>query len=421
MPAEKTKKYEVKCLRGSKVCLKPQINEKEKEWNRRIKDKKSIIAIDLFCGAGGLSLGFEQSGIFVAAAIDSDKYSCETYAGNFIAKTFCMDITRINKPSEFFKSIGIERIDLIIGGPPCQGFSTEGRGKIRNLKMLDKYHRNKNLLYRHFIRFVEDIKPLFFLMENVPGMENFYSENGEIFSNKVENDFKKIGYKVERKLLNAVDYGVPQTRRRLFFQGSRASNEIKWPYKQSSHFTLFDAIGDLPFRKPPCLTEEQKYNSKSTTSYQKLMRSKMQNGRKNIIYDHVIRPVREDDKVIFNLLPEGGTYADVPEKHRRYRCDIFKDKYRKLNWSKPAYTVTAHMSKDGYRYIHPDKKQTRTLSLREVARIQSFPDYFRFTGYRTNRFIQVGNAVPPLLSEAIAKEVKKSILKFRYKKTKNQK
>ena len=128
----------------------------------------------------------------------------------------------------------------------------------------------------------------------------------------------------------------------------------------------------------------------------------MSNGRADRLFDHITRAHREDDKIIFRLMSEGEYFVDVPESLRRYRSDIFRDKYRKLLWDEPSWTVTAHLKKDSYRYIHPDREQARTISLREAARIQSFPDRWRFAGYRSNAFAQVGNAVPPLLARAIA-------------------
>jgi DNA (cytosine-5)-methyltransferase 1 len=129
------------------------------------------------------------------------------------------------------------------------------------------------------------------------------------------------------------------------------------------------------------------------------MRKKMD---KNLIYDHVIRDVRDDDKIIFSLMNEGDKYTDIPEKYRRYRSDSFKDKYSKLIWDEPSWTITAHIRKDAYRYIHPDQEQGRMLSIREFARLQSFPDHFRFCGAPTRRMQQIGNAVPPFLAQSIA-------------------
>jgi DNA (cytosine-5)-methyltransferase 1 len=151
------------------------------------------------------------------------------------------------------------------------------------------------------------------------------------------------------------------------------------------------------------------------------MRSALSSGYQNIIFDHIVRPVREDDAVIFRSMKPGDRYRDVDPRYRRYELKRaqrdgryhFADRYYKLPWDQPCVTITAHMAKDGYRYIHPDSEQPRTLSVREAARIQSFPDHFRFAGYRTSRFRQIGNAVPPLLAEAVACSIARAIMEYR--------
>lgn len=230
--------------------------------------------------------------------------------------------------------------------------------------------------------------------------------DGELLQ-KIKDTFEdQLGYTTDSKILNAADFGVPQHRKRLFVQGNQLGIPVVWPGKdQYVHppVSVGEAIDDLPKCSPPCTDEEQVYSCDSPTDYQGLMRRYMPEDQKHLVFDHIIRAVRDDDKIIFSLMKEGDRYCDIPEELRRYRSDIFKDKYWKLYWNEPSWTITAHIRKDSYRYIHPDTDQGRMLSIREFARLQSFPDHFRFCGAPTRRMQQIGNAVPPLLAESIAK------------------
>ena len=391
---------------GTKIQLTARIDEDDglAHWQQQINDPTQIIVIDLFSGAGGLSLGFHQSDFFVAAGIDKDPSSVMTHGYNLLSKSVQRDLSEIDDPRQLLQELNIPRVDVIIGGPPCQGFSRVGRGKLRSVDLEDYYNSVINELYREFIRFVEELKPLAFVMENVPDMATF--NNGELLQ-KIKNTFEdQLGYTTDSKILNAADFGVPQHRKRLFVQGNQLGMPVVWPGKdQYVHppVRVCEAIGDLPKCSPPCTDEEQIYSSDSPTNYQRLMRRYMPEDQKHLVFDHIIRAVRDDDKIIFSLMKEGDRYCDIPEELRRYRSDIFKDKYWKLYWNEPSWTITAHIRKDSYRYIHPDTDQGRMLSIREFARLQSFPDHFRFCGAPTRRMQQIGNAVPPLLAESIAK------------------
>lgn len=390
-------------IRGTNLELPAQIAQAESRliWESRCESQEELIVLDLFSGAGGLSYGFQGAGFFIAAGIDRDESSVSTHAYNFNSESICADITEIEDPKQFLVDLGIPRIDVVIGGPPCQGFSHVGKAKIKKLGLEEYYHDILNNLYREFLRFVEVLKPKAFLMENVPAMASF--QGGELVL-RIKDKFKDIGYKnTESQILNAQYYGVPQSRRRLFIGGTRFETEFPWPLenKRNKIVTVRKAISDLPSCQPPVRDDEMLYNSVPKSHYQKLMRRQIT----DIVYDHIIRDVREDDKIIFSLMNEGDKYIDIPEKLRRYRSDSFKDKYSKLIWDEPSWTVTAHIRKDSYRYIHPDREQGRMLSIREFARLQSFPDHFRFCGAPTRRMQQIGNAVPPLLAESIAKNL----------------
>jgi DNA (cytosine-5)-methyltransferase 1 len=386
----------------------------DNHWKTALHNPNSFIVLDLFCGAGGMSLGFEDAGFVVAAGIDTNPSACQTHAANFPGKTLNYDLQAIDDPSSLLQELGIPRIDVIIGGPPCQGFSKAGLSKLRSLELQDTAVRQeidaRNRLYKHFVRFVAELKPLFFVMENVPHL-NTYAQG--IIARDIQKDFTALGYTVQPVVLNAAHFGVPQSRRRLFFIGSRIGAIWRAPRPAFSDAprTLRDAIGDLPVVQAPSLIERLPYQPQQATQYQALMRSRVSMEDRDVIYDHIVRPIREDDIEIFKLMQPGGKYRDIPEHYRRYRSDTFDDKYYKLPWDLPGNTITAHMAKDGYRYIHPD--QVRTLSVREAARVQSFPDHFRFAGSRSARFIQIGNAVPPILAQAIAESVLRALQRHR--------
>jgi len=253
------------------------------------------------------------------------------------------------------------------------------------------------------------LKPLFFVMENVPDLDSYEDENG-LLTNQIESAFRSLNYRVAHKILLASDFGVPQNRSRLFFVGLHESLgiDVCWPDSAGSRQlygvqTLRTVINDLPCVSDGHLKREMPYHAQLTGWLQRWFRAETE--QQHIIFDHITRPHREDDKADFRQSEEGQCFVDVPEERRRYRADIFPDKYRKLMWDSPAWTITAHMRRDSYRYIHPQQEPPRTLSVREAARLQSFPDRWRFAGYRSNAFTQIGNAVPPLLARALARVI----------------
>lgn len=361
-----------------------------------------ISALDLFCGAGGLSLGFEMAGFDVVLGVDSDARCIETYSQNLRGSGIVRDVAQIRDPRVFLESTtGLKRVDVIIGGPPCQTFSPVGRIKLRSLGR-DPGRDPRAELWRHFLRFVRELRPDWFVMENVPGMASV-KYNGCLLPDAIVEAARKMGYVAEWRILQASHYGVPQTRKRIFIVGNRADYPIPWPEKISdTPVTVWDAISDLPivphgFREFDILYEPRGRR----TEYQKLMR----NGAGRKLYNHVTRWHREEDLLAFSLLPEGGKYTDLPKRLRRYRDDIFQDRYRKLRRDAPSWTIDAHISKDTYRYIYPSRdgepEPPRTISVREAARLQSFPDRFIFPKALTHAFRQIGNAVPPLMAKAV--------------------
>ena len=369
-----------------------------------------VTVIDLFCGAGGLSLGFEMAGFDILLGVDLDSRCITTYSQNHLARGVEQDISKIKSPKDFVVSAtGVEEIDVIIGGPPCQTYSPVGRIKLRSLGR-DPERDPRNRLWRHFLRFVKELKPEWFVMENVPGMVSV-KYNGSTLPEIIVRIAQKMGYRTEWRILDASDYGVPQRRKRLFIVGNRLDLPIPWPERTVKEpITVWEAISDLPIIPHGFRQNEIPYSPRGKlTEFQKLMRT---NAGKTL-YNHVTRWHREDDLLAFSLLPEGGKYTDLPKNLRRYRDDIFRDRYRKLRRDEPCWTIDAHISKDTYRYIYPsrpgDPEPPRTISVREAARLQSFPDTFVFPEKLTHAFRQIGNSVPPLMAKAVAECVMVSL------------
>ena len=379
----------------------------------------------MFCGAGGLSLGFERAGLKCVGAIDKSKACIDTHKLNFPGcKSIAGDISKI-KPKDFKKKIGNKKIDLIIGGPPCPTFSTIGHAKIRSIETKKNskftlFSDNRNFLFKKYFEYIDYFKPNFFVMENVPNFMTKY--NGLIFQQTKER-VEKLGYKIlnEKNLkFNAADYGVPQTRKRMIMIGTRLKiinyqvpvikffpADNLFSKGKSNYVTVKDAIDDLPKITDNWRIDECGYSKfKKLTKYQLLMRKKTNGSVKN----NICRMTNDRAKRVFKHMKQGSKYMDLPKKIRNilpFREDIFHDRLKRLLNNKPSWTVIAHIGMDGYMYIHP--VENRTLSVREAARLQSFPDDFIFMGTQMETYHQVGNAVPVLLAENIAKSIDKII------------
>lgn len=360
-----------------------------------------------------MSLGFEMATYHIGLGVEKKELPHRTYCHNFGDHCLLGDIRDIPNPGTLIEEQGLEQVDVIIGGPPCQGFSRVGRGKLRSLKNDPSYIRDpRNLYYKEFIRFVEALQPLYFVMENVPDMQ-YYADGEGLLLKKALRRFRELGYTVDWQVLQADHYGVPQIRRRLFITGNRLKQEIRWPTEtcKGNPVTVWQAISDLPIVPHGHRQDEMSYRPRcELNDYQRLMRQ----GAGDVLYNHQTRWHNEQDLAAFAWLQEGGKYVELPDIYKRYRDDIFKDKYWKLYRDRPSWTITAHIGKDTYRYIYPSLEEKpeppRTISVREAARLQSFPDRFRFLGAFTRQFHQVGNAVPPLLAKAMAEAILPGVL-----------
>ena len=355
-------------------------------------------AVDLFSGAGGLSFGLARAGFSIVAAADNDGVALSTHGANFPSLTWLGDLSSPDGFLSALQSWGINEIDLLAGGPPCQPFSNAGISKIASLVRSGdrKAHDSRRDLWRSYFSFVDALAPRAVLLENVPDMAR--SQEGAILVQYLQ-EMEARGYRSVVRVLESWQYGVPQHRKRLFIVGVKDHIGFEWPEPPERKVTLRDAIGDLPQVPPGQLDNTIEYSGHPTSSLGKLLRSGLDGHDAKVLWDHVTRFVRDDDAEAFSLMGEGQTYQDLPDRLRRYRGDIFSDKYVRLRWDGLSRSITAHLAKDGYWYIHP--QQNRTLSVREAARIQTFPDSFRFAGSMTSRFAQIGNAVPPLLAQAV--------------------
>jgi DNA (cytosine-5)-methyltransferase 1 len=375
-----------------------------REW---VRSRSRPTAVDLFCGAGGLSLGLEQAGFDVVAGADNDAWAIETHAANLPGLSWAGDLF---DPGEFLQLLevcGIESVDLVAGGVPCQPFSRAGRSRIDRLVQDGRRTSDdpRAHLWESYITVVERLRPRAVLVENVPDLPRW--DDGAVLLGFYES-LGALGYHVEARILDGFRYGVPQHRQRLILIGTLHGQEIDWPQQSGEFNTLREAISDLPIIPRAQRAEILPYDpSRITSDFQREMRAGLVNDEASRIRDHITRDVRPDDLEAFSLLAEGQTYVDLPERLRRYRSDVFTDKYKRLAWGELCRSITAHIAKDGYWYIHPD--QHRTLSVREAARVQTFPDAFRFAGTQTHRYRQIGNAVPVRLGKVVGETVLRSL------------
>ncbi len=368
------------------------------------------LAADLFAGAGGISLGLESIGYKVVLGVDHYNFAVETHHAHFAGLSTDWDLADPDNVERVARLIKANRIELLAGGPPCQPFSKAGRSMIRYRVQsgLRDPHDQRRDLWRSFLEVVQIAKPPAVVMENVPDMA--LDREMFIFRSIVE-ELEQEGYSVRSRVVESWRYGVPQMRQRLIIVAIHKGYEFVWPREAPQRVTLWNAIGDLPsveggWRPKGGASGWAEYDG-PRTNYQRLMRERIHPNDKNKVFDHITRPVRADDRIAFESMTPKTKYTDLAPELQRYRNDIFDDKYKKLDENDLCRTITAHIAKDGYWYIHP--RQARTLTIREAARIQSFPDDFRFSGPPSAAFKQIGNAVPPLVGRAIGGAVRDAL------------
>lgn len=347
--------------------------------------------IDLFCGCGGLSKGFENAGYNVVLGVDNNNAALETFQKNHNNSTkLNADLSDENTFEIIREIVGTRSIDVIIGGPPCQGFSLTGP---RN------FDDERNKLYLAVIKAVKQFSPSAFIIENVPGMATLY--NGDI-KEEIIKRFSDLGYNVNPAILCAADYGVPQMRKRLIFVGVKEKlGFFEFPLatnNPSNYITCQDAISDLPSRDIELGNEADIYITPPLTEYQRHMRRNSE-----LLHNHVATNHTDMVKSVISLVPEGGNYKDLPQGVGESRK--FNEAWTRYHSKKPSKTIdTGHRNHFHYKY-------NRVPTIRENARLQSFEDDFIFYGNKTQQNRQVGNAVPPLLGYAIAKKLLKYLAK----------
>jgi len=407
---------------------------------------KKLNYIDLFAGAGGLSEGFIRAGFNPIAHVEMNKDACDTirtriafqwlkenrknviYNDYLKSETKCKEDLWRNVPSHLINSVinteisentlvdlfndidkklNGSKIDLIIGGPPCQAYSVIGRAR-KNMEGDPRNH-----LYKHYVKFLEKYNPNMFVFENVPGILS--AKNGE-YLDKIFKAVRNAGYEVAippKNHLNAKDFGVLQDRKRVIIIGWKKELNLKYPEFETTEHSfqiLNDLFSDLkPLRNGQGTLNAIEY-AKPTTEY-----LKQANIRTDLdfVTQHIVRPNNENDLEIYRIAIDEWNkgvrlnYSDLPKhliKHNNIKP--FANRFQVVNGMGISHTIIAHIAMDGYSYIHPDKNQNRSISVREAARIQSFPDDYFFEGSRTSAFKQIGNAVPPLMAQKIAEKIR---------------
>ncbi|HEM2806017.1 TPA: DNA cytosine methyltransferase [Streptococcus suis] len=406
-----------------------------------------INIIDLFSGAGGLTEGFRTSDYNILGHVEKEPAASQTLMlreiyhylksndrsflyRDFMNKRISKDELFSKVPSSILeKTINLEindenleiifqyfdkflgTVDGIIGGPPCQAYSTIGRARNARKKNSDE----RIYLYKYYIKFLERYSPKFFVFENVKGLLSFKDSDGESLLSKMEAEFLEAGYSLEYRVLNTKDYGVPQSRERLIIFG------VQEKYKKitSIFFELLEkstepevttqrALSDLPFLNAG---EEKNFYVSNGNDY---IKKYFKQDADFPLTQNIARKNNKNDLKIYSIVAaakkEGKNirYDELDKKLQTHsHTDKFLDRFKALSWESPSHTIVAHIAKDGHHYIHPDINQNRSITVREAARLQGFPDSYYFLDSRTSAFVQIGNAVPPIFSQKLAETIMK--------------
>jgi len=355
-------------------------------------NKTSYIGIDLFAGVGGLSYGLMQAGFNIFLGIEINSIYAETLSKNHKKMKVIVDDIKKIDPLEALKETKLQNsdIDLIVGGPPCKGFSNSNK-RTRNID--NPY----NSLYKHFFRFIEIIKPKVYLLENVAGMKNL--NNNQVFNDIIKIS-DKLGYFINWKIIDTSNIGVPQKRKRLIFIGTKIKANGILNFPASNIVTVKEALDDLPNLSNGNSVNEFYYKKNNDlTEYQKLMRK----NSGNTVLNNKVSKNKEQVLERYKFIPKGGNWENIPKKLMLNYTNInncHRWIYYRLKWNEPS-VVISNFRKN--MLIHPE--QERGLSVREAARLQSFPDNFAFYGHLGSQQQQVANAVPPLLAKQIGENI----------------
>lgn len=355
--------------------------------------------IDLFCGAGGLSEGFRQAGFRVLAGNDFFDAAGETFKATHREAKFLPGPIQAYSAQDFLDAAGLEvgELDVLVGGPPCQGFSVYNHQR--------GLHDERSSLYREYLRVVDGLRPKWVVLENVTGMT---SAGGGAAVDAIIDGLGALGYSVRPQILKAEEFGVPQERRRIVFIGNRLGLPIRFP--EPSHgegrkpfVTIDEAFSDLPPLPNGGAVNVAEYVHEPQNEYQEYLRRDA-----NGVTNHAAAKLAPVNLRRLTHIPEGGSWRDIPvdllpEGMKRAKRSDHTKRYGRLRAKGLASTILTKCDPHWGAYFHPD--QDRIISVREAARLQSFPDWFEFKGSRTDQYVQVGNAVPPLLGRAIAQAI----------------
>ena len=401
-----------------------------------------INIIDLFSGAGGLTEGFRNQRYKILGHVEKEKAACETlklrevyyylkennklglYNDFLNSKTSIEDLLKhvpqeklnkilnfeisqenIHSIFSFFDDLG-ENVDGIIGGPPCQAYSTIGRARNASKKSSDE----RIYLYKFYIHFLNKYQPQFFIFENVKGLLSFRDADDEFLLPRMKKEFEEAGYSLGYEVLNTKNYGVPQSRERLIIFGvmNRKKELIQEFFKNLKKYEENEVDVKTAFQGLPSLKAGEVNNSYTNLSNDYVEQNFLQDS-KTPLTQNIARPNNSNDLAIYKIVAEAKKngknikYSELDSKLKTHKhTDKFLDRFKALSWNSPSHTVVAHISKDGHHYIHPDTKQNRSITVREAARLQGFPDNYYFLDSRTSAFTQIGNAVPPIFSKKMA-------------------
>lgn len=358
--------------------------------------------VDLFCGAGGLSEGLRQAGFKVLAGSDIDAAAGKTFVATHPEAEFFLGPIQDLTVSKLLKSTGLKKgeLDVLVGGPPCQGYSVYNHGR--------GVHDPRAGLFREYLRIVKGVMPKWLVMENVSGLTSI-ADGGII--REIEEGMGALGYRVKWKILKAEEYGVPQERRRIVFIANRLGAPIRFPKATHGpgllpYVTIWDAISDLPAIENGDTQGVDHYASQPMTAFQNDVR-----GGSNRLTNHTASRLSAINLERMKHIPAGGSWRDIPfellpEGMKRAKRSDHTKRYGRPRKTDLSCTVLTKCDVHWGAYIHP--VQDRAITVREAARLQSFPDFFEFQGSRTEQYVQVGNAVPPMLGRAIGRALLES-------------